>query len=113
MNKKQREKLKTYRTLRDVTVESFQKHPKEIEIYLKIALEEYEKDHNTKAFLLSLRIVADATGGIAKLAKKTNLNRENLYRALSARGNPRFSTIDAILHALGFGLALRPLQRVS
>lgn len=109
MNKKQRKKLKTYRTLRDVTVESFQQHPEEVEIYLKIALEEYEKNHDTKAFLLSLRTVAEATGGMAKLAKKTKLNRENLYRALSIRGNPRFSTIDAILHALGFGLALKPL----
>jgi probable addiction module antidote protein len=109
MNKKQRKKLKNYRNLRDITIESFQQHPEEIEIYLKIALEEYEKDHDAKAFLLSLRTVAEATGGMAKLAKKTKLNRENLYRALSAKGNPRFSTIDAILHALGFGLALKPL----
>ncbi len=59
--------------------------------------------------MLSLRTVAEATGGMTKLAKKTKLNRENLYRALSVKGNPRFSTIDAILHALGFGLALKPL----
>lgn len=110
MNKKQQKKLRSYRALQDVIIEDFQKHPKDIEKFLKIALEEYEKDHDTKAFLLSLRTVAEATGGIAKLAKKTNLNRENLYRALSVKGNPRFSTIDAILNALGFGLALKPLR---
>lgn len=91
-------------------VDNFIQHPNDIQLYLKIALEEYENDHDTKAFLQSLRIVAEATGGISKLAKKANLNRENLYRALSPKGNPRFSTIDAILQALGFRLVLKPLR---
>ncbi len=42
MNKKQRKKVKNYRTLQDVTLEQFQKHPEEVEMYLKIAFEEYE-----------------------------------------------------------------------
>ena len=106
MNKK----LEQYRTLEEVMVENFRNNPKELEAYLAVALEEYEADHDTKAFLLSLRIAAEVTGGMTNLARRTHLNREHLYRALSSKGNPRFSTVDAILHALGFGLVLKPIS---
>ena len=59
-----------------------------------------------EVFLLALRNVAEAQGGVAKLADKANLNRENLYRMLSERGNPELQSLDAILHALGFPLAI-------
>ena len=80
------------------------KNPKEAEAYLTVALEEYENDRDTESFLLALRNVADAQGGLTKLAERTHLNRQNLYRALSPKGNPKLPTILAILHGLGFGL---------
>ena len=48
----------------------------------------------------------NAQGGIAQLAEKAKLNRESLYRMLSDRGNPEFRSLDALLHALGFRLAV-------
>lgn len=39
-----------------------------------------------KALLLALRHVTEAQGGIGKLAIKTQLNRESLYRTLSTKG---------------------------
>ena len=45
-------------------------------IFLDVALEEYEKDGDTEAFLLALRDVAEAQGGIGKLAERTNLSSE-------------------------------------
>ncbi len=74
-------------------------------VFLDVALEEYEKDGDTEAFLLALRDVTEAQGGIGKLAERTNLNRQNLYKALSEKGNPRLETIGAILHGLGFRLS--------
>lgn len=74
--------------------------------YLSVALEEYDKDGDAEAFLLALRDVVEAQGGIAKLAETTHLNRQNLYKALSEEGNPRLSTIGAILHALGLRLSV-------
>ena len=74
-------------------------------IFLDVALEEYEKDGDTEAFLLALRDVTEAQGGISKLAERTKLNRQNLYKALSEKGNPRLETIGAILHGLGFRLS--------
>lgn len=77
--------------------------------YLKVALEEYEEDGDTTAFLLALRNVAEAEGGMTTLAEKTRLNRQNLYRIMSGSGNPTFQTLDNILHALGFRLSIEPL----
>lgn len=73
--------------------------------YLNAAL----MDEDPKVFLVALKDVTDARGeGIAKLAKKTHLNRESLYRTLSDRGNPRLNNLCAILDALGLHLAIKP-----
>jgi DNA-binding phage protein len=37
---------------------------------------------------------------------KTKLNRESLYKMLSERGNPELRSLDALLHALAFRLAV-------
>jgi probable addiction module antidote protein len=81
----------------------------EASAYLKVALEEYEEDGDSESFLLALRNVTEAQGGMSMLAKKTHLNRQNLYRALSRRGNPTFQTLDIILHGLGFRLSIEPI----
>ena len=75
---------------------------REAEEYLNAALEEDDPD----LFLLALRNVSEAQGGVGSLAEKTKLNRESLYRMLSERGNPEFQSLDALLHALGFRLRL-------
>lgn len=99
-------KLRKYRTHSEYMIENLRKHPEEMEIYLKITLEEYEMDGDVNAFLLALRTVAEAKGGISVLAKNSKLNRQNLYKMLSTKGNPRFSTVERILKTLGFGLSI-------
>ena len=94
-------KKRKFRTLKETEIEYFKKHPKEIKNYLEVALETYQKDGNEKAFLSSLAVVAKANGGFMRLANTTGLNREHLYRALSAKGDPKFSTVVEILNSLG------------
>ena len=43
---------------------------------------------------------------MAQLAEKANLNRESLYQMLSERGNPELRSLESLLHALGFRLAV-------
>ncbi len=95
------------RTLEEFELEHFTKHPKELKPYLAVALEEYQKDGDEKAFLYALSIAARVHGGFSKLSKETGLNRENLYRALSKRSDPRFSTVMQVLSTLGFSLAIK------
>jgi probable addiction module antidote protein len=70
--------------------------------YLNAALAEDAPN----VFLLHLRDVAEAWGGLGKLAAETQLAREALYRLLSAQGNPQLASLDKILHALGLRLAV-------
>ena len=80
------------------------KDPEEAAAYLNAALEE-EGEEAEELFLVALRNVAEARG-VAKVAAAAALNRESLYRALSGKGNPRLSTLGALLDALGLRLAV-------
>jgi probable addiction module antidote protein len=77
--------------------------------YLQSALE----DGDPGVLLLALRRIAEARGGMAKLARATGLTREALYRTLSATGNPRLSSLTAILDATGLQLAIVPAEPAS
>lgn len=96
-----------YRTLEEIELERFTKHPEDLKGYLIVALEEYQKDGDEKAFLSALSMAAKVRGGFSKISKATGLNRENLYRALSKRSDPRLSTIMQVLASLGFSLTIR------
>jgi len=89
------------RRYEDVLVEDLQ-DPAEAAEYLNACLE----DRDPEVFLLALRDVARARGGVAKLAKLTELNREHLYRMLSENGNPELRSLESLLDALGFRLAV-------
>lgn len=80
------------------------KNPNEAAAYLNAALE----DQDVRVFLLALRDVTEAHGGISYLAKETKLNRESLYRTLSKKGNPTILNLFHMLDALGLMLSLKP-----
>lgn len=75
--------------------------PAEREAYLNTALE----GGDPKTLLKALRNVAEAMGGMRKLAARTKLSRESLYRMLSERGNPELRSLGRVLRS--FGLSLR------
>lgn len=70
--------------------------------YLNAALE----DGNEQLLLAAIMDVVKAKGGVMELSRRTGLSREAIYRALSVGGNPRFSSLIAILHALGLDVAI-------
>lgn len=79
------------------------KKPADAAYYLDASLE----DEDPRVFLLALRDVADAHGGVGALAENSHLNRESLYRALSRSGNPSLNSLAAVLNSLGLRLAVR------
>jgi probable addiction module antidote protein len=99
--------LKNTASYHDELIESLKK-PKEADLYLRIAMEEYQEDGDTEALLVALRNIAEARGGMSQLAKKTHLNRQNLYHVLSKKGNPTLDTFDLILKGLGYRLSIQP-----
>jgi probable addiction module antidote protein len=109
MNKKQKKKLSKYQGYNDFVAANLKNNPELADHYLKSAFKEYEKDGNERALLIVLRQIAQAKG-MSQVAKGTGISRQALYKALSERGNPRFSTITSIIHSLGYNLTLRHIR---
>ena len=79
------------------------KSPEEVAQYIETVLEE----DDPALLLVALRNVAESQGGMAMMAKNSGLSRESLYRTLSENGNPKISTLIAIMKALGLHLSVR------
>ena len=77
--------------------------------YLETALEEYEEDNDVRALMIAIQRVAKIQGGMTELARKSGLNRQNLYRIFSNQVSPRFDTLSKILKALGYTISLKKL----
>ena len=91
----------------DAMVRELRENPGFAAEYLRAALEDGDEPH---VLLVALRRVAEARGGIAKVAKASGVERESLYRALSAHGNPRLSTLVAVTKAMGLKLTVEAGQ---
>lgn len=76
--------------------------------YLDASLEE----DDPRLFLIALRNVAQARGGVGKISRRAGLNRESMYRALSAQGNPSVQTLAAILSAMGARLSVDRIKKI-
>jgi len=85
------------------------KDPREAAAYLNTAMEEGDQ----ALFLLALRNVAEAQGGMAAVSEKAKLNRESMYRMLSNKGNPAIKNIFTLLHSMGLKLSIEPKIRLS
>jgi probable addiction module antidote protein len=86
-----------------VMVKKLRKNRTSAAEYLKAAMED---SGEPQVLLVALRHIAEARGGVAKIAKAAGIERESLYRALSPRGNPRLSTLLAVTKAMGLTLTV-------
>jgi len=91
----------------DFMAENFRQDP----AYAMELLNEILEDGALDEALIVLRQMSQAFGGVGEVAKQAQLNSKSLYRTLSKQGNPQVSTLLAVLKAMGFRLAVQPLQR--
>ena len=91
----------------DWLIEKLKDHDEAV-AYLNAALEESLKgdEESQHLFLLAIKNVAEAHGGMSKLAEKAHLGRESLYKTLSDKGNPKWHTLVSLIIALGLNLRL-------
>jgi probable addiction module antidote protein len=81
------------------------KSEEDIVAYLQACFEEAPDD--APFIAKALGIVARARG-MTQLAKDTGMGRESLYKALSGDGNPSFSTVIKVMHALDLKFSIEP-----
>jgi probable addiction module antidote protein len=95
--------MKKSKPYKDFLFERLQ-DPKEAAAYLNAALE----DDDPGVFMIALRDIAKANGGISEVAEEAKLNRETLYRTLSKKGNPTLQSLLALLETCGLQLSIQP-----
>ncbi len=79
--------------------------PKLALAYLNEAL----TDNDPTVFFIALKDVLEAQGGdMSAIAQEAQLNRQNLYRILSKKGNPRWDSVTSLFNALGYQVQLLP-----
>lgn len=91
----------------DAMAEVFREDPAFATEYLNSVLEEGQQTD----LLIALRQMTKAFGGVPTVAERAQLNPTQLYRTLSAEGNPELRSLTAILKAMGLRLAVQPLRQ--
>lgn len=88
--------MSNYRTLSEVTEDYLRQHPDEIDDYIVELFDEYAEGGSAAALMSSLQIVSRVKG-VTDIAETSDLSRKGLQKALSGNGDPRFSSVNAIL----------------
>lgn len=68
------------------------------------------EDGDQGELLTVLRQMAQAFGGMQTVAERAGLNPTQLYRTLSAQGNPALRSFLAILKSMGLRLEVQPIS---
>jgi probable addiction module antidote protein len=84
------------------TLKEILRNPQTAAGYINAALEEGDP----KMLLVALRDVAEAQGGLRKLARSTRLHRGNLHKMLSKNGNPEVTTLIRLLDIFNLRLSV-------
>ena len=70
-------------------------------------------DGDQAELFIALRQMAKAFGGVRSMAQEAGLNPSQLYRMLSAEGNPEFRSLSTILRVMGLRLAVQPIEKTA
>lgn len=101
--------LKKYQKFKNYLIDQL-KDAQEAINFFNTAIQEYEEDRDIQAFMLALRYLAEARGGITKLSQKSHLSRQNLYKILTGKTAPRLDTALSIISGLGLYLSANTLN---
>lgn len=69
--------------------------------YLEVVLEEYEKDGDTFGFLIGLRNVSEAQGGLNEFTRRTGTDPQHLIKVMSSNDKQDLDTLEVVLNDLG------------
>ncbi len=102
--------MSEYQTWREYLIEKLAADRERAIDYLDVALEEYQADRDIHLFLVALRTVVEAQGGVSEVAERIGIAPQLLSDVLSSEKAPRLDTLNTILQALGCRLSIQPLK---
>jgi probable addiction module antidote protein len=88
-------------------IEVFQREP---DYALSLLNDIFEDGDDQGELLIFLRYMTKAFGGVQTVAQKAALNGTQLYRTLSAKGNPELKSLVAILRAMNMKLVVQRIK---
>jgi probable addiction module antidote protein len=83
-----------------------QNNPKELKAFEKATNEVYNSTGDIEIILTALKVLAEAKGNIAKLARDSNIERVSVYNLFKKGSNPTFKNVAAVSRNLGVNLNL-------
>lgn len=78
--------------------------------YLSAVMEEYQNHGNAAVIQISLESIIEAKGGIAEVAKKTNIDSQLLSDVLANKEALHIDALTTVLNAIGCRLSIVPLD---
>ena len=91
----------------DMAIQMYREDPALAADMLNACLEDGEMEE----FLLALRHVTKAFGGMSEVAKATGLHEKTLYKSLSSKGNPNLKTLIGVAEVMAMRIALLPAEK--
>ena len=102
--------MRKYRKWRDILIEQLTADPTAAIGFLQAVMEDYQVFGNPAAVVSAVQAVVESQGGVAEVAKRTNMDPQTLTKVLSNGDAPRVDTLRIILTALGCRLSIEPLK---
>ena len=85
------------------------KTKRDIDGFISAFIKEAEESDSIEQIIYALGIAAKAKG-MLEVANEAGVNREQLYKSLSKKGNPSFKTIFKVAKSLGYKINFEPLK---
>jgi probable addiction module antidote protein len=101
--------MANYRTIRELEEEYLRNHPDEIDDYITVLFDDYAESGDTVSLLRSLSVVSRVKG-VLNIAETADLNHQEVQKALTQGVNPQFSSVNSIMHAIGYRLMPQKLS---
>ncbi len=98
--------MSNYRTIGEVEEQYLRDHPNEIDDYITILFDEYAESGDTASLLASLQVVSRVKG-INPIAEASDTGRKG---TVTENSNPQFSSVNAMIHAMGYRLTAQKLS---
>lgn len=104
MNKPKKNVIPRDESYEDWLIESL-KDPAEAAAYVDAVIDL----NDAPSLMVALRQVAKAKG-MAEVTRKAELGEKSLFKMLTPQGNPRISTMQNVLGAMGMRLSVTPIS---
>ena len=78
--------------------------------YLEVVLEEYHDDSDAFGFLMGLRSVVEAQGGVNEFVRRTDIDPRDWLKVLSDNDEQNLDTLEVILNDFGALLLFAKLE---